>query len=156
MRILLSSIVLSLLLGGFLTACDSNPVEDDHEDHAEEIEGLRLVADGQTLASWTEDEGLSGSVTVSEGAETSVITVEFLDHEGDEVHAEDLSDEFGLDYAIDDEGVVEVVRPADAGRWGFTLRGIRAGKTTIDVILTHVDHPELTGFDIPVIVTEAE
>lgn len=152
---ILPGIVLGLLLAGWLTACDSNPVSDDHDEHADEIHALQLVSGGDTLVVWTEDAGLqSGAIEIDEGADTDLITVEFFTEEGEEVHSDELSDEFELELNIGDATVAQVAQPADAGRWSFLLHGLQAGSTSMELALLHAGHEDLTVREIPVTVVE--
>ncbi len=133
-----------------LAAC-SNPAEDDdHDDHAEEIEGVALVLGGDEVVEVLEAE-VTGSLSVDEGETTDDITVEFLDHDGEEVHAEDLDEEFSLGVEVQGS---EIVTVANTGQWTFTLRGDEAGDTAIRVLLLHDGHADFTTPDIPVTVEE--
>lgn len=154
MHTLFRFIVSGLLLGGILTACDSNPVDDDHDHHAEEVEGLRLVAGQLTMVTY--DGATEDTIFVAIGAETELITVEFLDGDGDEVHADELSDEFSLGYDFGDVDVAAFEQDDEDGRWRFRLRGLQSGSTTMDLHLMHLDHEDFTAFDLPVVVTEVE
>ncbi len=135
-----------VILGG-LTAC-SNPAEDDedHDEHAEEIEGVALVLGDDEVVEVL-DAGVTGSLSVEEGETTGEITVEFLDHDGEEVHAEDLDDEFSLGVEVQGDEIVTVAYPE---RWTFTLHGDEAGDTAIRVQLLHDGHADFTTPDIPV------
>ncbi len=139
------AVIVFLLMSG-LVAC-SNPAEDEDEDHAE-VEGLVLVLGGEEVVRVQEAE-VTGSLTVEAGETTSDITVEFLDHDGDEVHAEDLDSEFSLGVEVRGS---EIVTVANTGRWTFTLHGDEAGDTTIRVQLLHDDHADFTTPDISVTV----
>ncbi len=145
-------LLVSALMGG-LVACD-NPAEDDHDhdDHAEEVEGVALVIGGDEAVRVLEAE-VDGSLTVTEGETTGDITVEFLDHDGEEVHADELDDEFSLGVVVQGDEIVTVAYP---GRWTFTLEGDEAGDTAIRVQLLHNDHADFTTPDISVTVEEAE
>lgn len=139
------AVIVFFVMSG-LVACD-NPAEDDHDEHAD-AEGLALVLGGEEVVRVEEAE-VSGSLTVGVGETTSDITVEFLDHDGDEVHAEDLDEEFSLGVEIRGS---EIVTVANTGRWTFTLQGDEAGDTAIRVQLLHDGHADFTTPDIPVTV----
>lgn len=158
MSIRILSVFLLVLAFG-LTACDENPVDDDHDhgDHAEDIEGLILEMDGAEVVRYADTELREGdTLRAAVGSETSSITVEFLDHDGDHVHADEFGDEFGLNFVFASSGVAEAVQHAGDGRWSFRLRGISADTTSLSVQLTHNDHPDFRTADIPLVVTESE
>ena len=140
------AVIVFLIMSG-LVAC-SNPAEDDDHDEHADAEGLVLVLGGEEVVRVQEAE-VTGSLTVEAGETTSDITVEFLDHDGDEVHAEDLDSEFSLGVEVRGS---EIVTVANTGRWTFTLHGDEAGDTTIRVQLLHDDHPDFTTPDISVTV----
>lgn len=140
-------------LAAGLVACD-NPAEDDHADEHADAEGLVLLLGGDEVVRVEEAE-VDGSLTVEAGKTTSDITVEFLDHDGDEVHAEDLDEEFSLGVEVQGDDIVTVAT-ATAGTWTFTLKGDEAGDTAIRVQLLHEGHADFTTPDISVTVTAAE
>jgi len=135
----------SLIASG-LGACSNPAEEDDHDEHAEEIEGVALVLGGDEVVTVLDAE-VEGSLEVAEGEKTGVITVEFLDHDGEEVHADELDDEFSLDVVVQGSEIVTVEQP---GRWTFELQGDEAGDTAIRVLLLHDGHADFTTPDIPV------
>ena len=139
------AVIVFLIMSG-LVAC-SNPAEDDDHEHAD-AEGLVLVLGGEEVVRVEEAE-VTGSLTVGAGETTSDITVEFFDHDGHEVHAEDLDEEFSLGVEVRGS---EIVTVAYTGRWTFTLQGDEAGDTAIRVQLLHDDHPDFTTPDISVTV----
>ncbi len=140
------AVIVFLLMSG-LVAC-SNPAEDDHEEEHAEAEGLVLVLGGEEVVRVEEAE-VTGSLTVGAGETTSDITVEFIDHDGDEIHAEDLDSEFSLGVEIRGS---EIVTVAYTDRWTFTLEGGDAGDTVIRVQLLHDGHADFTTPDISVTV----
>lgn len=140
-----------VIMGG-LAACDNPAEDDDHDHHAEEVEGAALVLGGDEVVRVLEAE-VTGSLSVAEGETTGNITVELLDHDGEEVHAEDLGDEFSLRVVIQGDEIVTVAYPA---AWTFTLQGDEAGDTAIRVQVLHEGHSDFTTPDIPVKVEEAE
>lgn len=140
------AVIVFLIMSG-LVAC-SNPAEDDHEEEHADAEGLALVIGGEEVVR-VEDAEVTGSLTVEAGETTSDITVEFFDHDGDEVHTEDLDEEFSLGVVVQGSDIVTVAYP---GRWTFTLQGDEAGDTAIRVQLLHDDHPDFTTPDISVTV----
>lgn len=146
-------VFVSVFAGG-LVACD-NPAEDDHDhDEHAEVEGLRLLLDGEEVVHVHEAE-VEGSLTVPAGedgedGETGEITVEFLGHDDEEVHADELDDEFSL--GVVEQGDHEHVHVHEEGRWSFSLHGEEAGDTAIRIMLLHEGHSDFTTPDIPVTV----
>ncbi|MBO6575692.1 MAG: hypothetical protein JJ896_11865 [Rhodothermales bacterium] len=133
----------------FLAACDSNPVDDDdHDDHADEIEGIAVMMNGAEV--WRVLEGEVTCATaqcgfaISAGEETPLISVEFLGHEGEEIHSEDLGAEFSLGHAFATEGIAEFEQHSEDGKWAFHLHGESAGTTGFQLRLLHNDHADFT------------
>ena len=133
----------------FISACDSTDVhDDDHDDHAE-VEGLMLRANGQTLV--TVDEGeVSGTITVPVGDETALILVEFMDHDGDEVHVDEDPD-LSLGHVIGDDSIIEWEQH-EGEDYEFHLKGLSAGTTTLVLELRHGDHADFRTPAITVVV----
>ena len=140
------AVIVFLIMSG-LVAC-SNPAEDDDHDEHADAEGLVLVIGGEEVVRVQEAE-VTGSLTVEAGETTSDIEVEFLDHDGHEVHGEDLDEEFSLGVEVRGS---EIVTVASTGRWTFTLHGDEAGDTAIRVQLLHEGHADFTTPDISVTV----
>ncbi|MEM6644940.1 MAG: hypothetical protein AAF730_01690 [Bacteroidota bacterium] len=132
----------------FISACDSTDVEDDdHEEHAD-VEGLMLRANGATLV--TVDEGeVSGSISVPLGDETSLIFVQFMNHDGETVTIDDP--EFSLGYAIGNTSTIEWEQH-EGEDYEFHLKGLSAGTTTLTLELLHGDHADFKTPAISVVV----
>ena len=147
MRFVRFNLLFVLFLPFALAACSDNPVDDDHDDHAE-AEGMALVINGvevyRVLQGQVSCAQEPCGVTVSPGDETPLITVEFLDADGDEIHAEDLDDGSGLGYEIADETIAAVEQHAEDGAWRFHIQGLQAGTTRMQVMLMHGDHADFT------------
>lgn len=131
----------------FTAGCD-NPVEDNHEDHAD-AHGFILLVDGAEVVR-SEDVVVTDTLFLSLG-DTTVVAVEFLDEDGDHIHDEDLEDDFELDVASTDPDVVEIVSRDD---WSFALRGASADTAVVEVGLLHMpqQHHDLTPREVPVVV----
>ena len=137
---------LTIPLAAALAAC-GNPVKVDlHDEHAE-VDGLRLVYDGVELYRF-----LDGVVRcaqepcgmdVNVGEEKGPISVEFLDHDGDEIHEEDLDDEFELGFEVADLDIVSFEQ--DESKWSFRVQGLRPGEARIRLHLQHAgEHPDFS------------
>lgn len=135
------------LLLSLMAGCDGNPVDDDDHDHAE-VEGLALILNGveiyRVLEGVVSCTPATCGVTVAEGQETALITVEFLDHDGDEIHADDLDDDFSLGHVIADASIAEFEQHAGDGKWSFHVHGEAAGQTRMQLQLLHVGHADFT------------
>ncbi len=121
-----------------LGACSDDPVGlDDHE----EAEGVELVLNGEVVATY--EEGVwTGELEVVEGEETALITVRFIDHDGEAIVPDDDS---YLEVEIGDETVAEFVQ-ATPGEFSGRLQGVAAGDTYAVVRLMHgavgTGHPD--------------
>lgn len=141
-RFILFAAILSSTAG-----CD-NPVEDNHEDHAD-AHGFILLVDGAEVVR-SEEVEVTDTLFLSL-EETTVVAVEFLDEDGDHIHDEDLEGDFALDVASTDPEIVEIVSRDD---WSFGLRGARADTAVIEVGLLHMaqQHYDLAPREVPVVV----
>jgi len=140
---------MAFLLSAFviLTGCDSNPADhdDDHEEHAE-VEGIQVL-DGTTVLYQALDGNISCDaapcgITVSTGQALNGLEVAFIDHDGDEVHSEDLDDEFSLSFTVASPGIAVVEQN---GRFGLNVTGVVPGTTRMQVQLNHDGHADLTS-----------
>ncbi len=142
---LMSVIALGLLAAG----CD-NPVETNGHDHAEDVEGLTLSTEEGELV--LVEGGLTDdTLWVPLDGTTAEIFVEFLDHDGEEIHAEDLEEDFELGWTIADTGVLALDQQ---DTWSFVLEGLTADTTELEIQLLHLPqrHEDFTTPRIPVVV----
>lgn len=127
-----------------LAACD-NPVDNDHEEHAEAF-GLRLVLGGEEVyrvhdLQTTCPQGFCG-IEVAEGEASALIRVDFLDEDENIIDVADLDEDFSLGH--------EILEPATAafeqdGAWTFRIRGSQVGETKLRVMLMHLGEHEDFG-----------
>ncbi|MDA0875467.1 MAG: hypothetical protein O3C45_10465 [Bacteroidetes bacterium] len=128
-----------------LAAC-SNPADhdDDHDDHAD-AHGIRLVSGSTTFYQVLEGEVSCSNapcgITLPVGQSLAGIEVQFLDEEGNEIHAEDLESNFTMSFSVGSPGLAVVEQ---VGRFGLTMRGVVAGTTAMQVVLNHDGHADLT------------
>ncbi|NBW93599.1 MAG: hypothetical protein EBR20_04400 [Bacteroidetes bacterium] len=145
----LFSVVFALL---FLTACDSNPADHDdhdhdhdHDEHAE-AEGIQILNGSAVLYQVLEGEVTCDvapcGISVPAGQSLTGLEVAFIDHDGDEVHSEDLGDEFNMSFTVVNPAVAIVEQN---GRFGLNVRGTVSGTTAMQVLLNHNDHADLTS-----------
>lgn len=140
------------LAGGavLLSAGCDNPVEGDGHDHAEDVVGAVLSTPAGEVA--RSEGGLSDdTLWVPLGGTTDTITIEFLAGDGDEVHVEDLQEDFELGWTVGDADIVGFDQQGD---WSFTLEGLTADTTTLSIQLLHLPqrHNDFTTADIDVVV----
>ncbi|NNE69099.1 MAG: hypothetical protein HKN29_01915 [Rhodothermales bacterium] len=132
-----------------LSACDSNPVDDDdHDEHAAEIEGIAVVMNGAEVWRVLEGEVTCADATcgfaIPAGSDTPLITVEFLDHDGDEIHGDELDSAFSLGHAFSQDGFAAFEQPVETERWTFQLEGVSAGTVAFQLQLLHNGHADFT------------
>lgn len=146
--------VLTLLLfTGILTACSNSTSSDDH-DHSEP-EGFRLKMNGQTIVEQLPDQDVTGAFELTPNQETDLITIFFLDHDGDEFQPEE--DEYSLGYEFESAGVAEFEQHAEDGKWSFHLHAEDSeGMTDLTLMLMHNDHSDFSSQHIHVHVEAAE
>lgn len=155
----LSRILALALVASAFAACDSNPIEDDdgHEHRLTDIHRLELVMNGTAIVV-VEDNDLAGGnpgrIVVEEGEETPLISLEAFDEDGDEIHLDELSDEYSLSYDEGqlDEEVAEFEQHEEE-RWSFHIRGNQSGTAVLQLELMHINHPDFTT---PAITVEVE
>ncbi len=147
---------LSLALAASLVcfACsgcnDDNPVDGDNSVHAE-AEGLVLRLNGVEIV--RVDSGVvSGAINATEGQQTALIHVRFLDADGDEFLPS--SPDFHLGFTIADLSVIEIEQHAGEV-FDFHVTGLEHGQTSLVVRLIHVDHDDFLTPPIPVTVEPA-
>jgi hypothetical protein len=140
----LFSIAFALL---FLTACSSNPAghDDDHDEYAE-VEGIQILQGTAVLYQVLEGDVSCDSspcgVSVAAGQTLSGLEVAWIDHDGDEVHSEDLDTEFTLGFSVVSPGTAVVEQN---GRFGLNITGVVPGTTAMQVQLNHDGHADLTS-----------
>ncbi|MGN8225897.1 hypothetical protein [Gracilimonas sp. BCB1] len=145
--------VLTLFIfAGILTACSNSTSSDDH-DHSEP-EGLRLKMNGQTIVEQLPDQDITGEFELTPGQETDLITIFFLDHDGDEFQPEE--DEYSLGHEFEDQGIAEFEQHSEDGKWSFHLHAESEGITDLTLMLMHNDHSDFSSQHIHVHVEAAE
>lgn len=144
--------IFTLLTAAGLAACGSNPVDDDDDEHSE-ADGLRIVQNGveiyRVLDGQVSCEQESCGINVAEGAETSLITVSFLDVDGDLIHDEDLDEDYSLGFEVADPAVAEAEQRVQDGKWTFRILGKEAGETRMVVKLVHLGDLLHADFQTP-------
>lgn len=130
-----------------LAGCD-NPAsnDDDHDGHSDP-HGVRFIMNDEVLLTYMEGDA-TGQFEVGKDRETAIITAEFLDEDGDEIHGEDLDDEFTLGWEIGNTDLVGIAQHEDDGRWDFRVVGKLAGETTVQFKLMHGEHADFQTPDV--------
>ncbi|MEX0680180.1 MAG: hypothetical protein WD097_02270 [Balneolales bacterium] len=132
-----------------ITACDVIS-HNDHDDHTEPW-GMVLLVGGSEIAK-QED----GNVTYAEGdylefyadQESDLVTVRFLDEDGDRFEPED--EEYSLGWEIGNEDVLEIDQHEEDGKWNFHFVGVGSGETYVRFVLFHGDHSDFTSMDFEI------
>lgn len=146
------------LLAGVVAAC-SNPVsEEDHADpdgiviRAGATEMVRVEGIGPTAE-------VTGALSIEAGAQTPVLTVTFIDHDGDDLTLE--LDEFWLEV-VSSNSATATWQGTEAGSFTGRVSGLTAGAATLSFLLYHGavggGHPEEGGgpYVVPVTVTATQ
>lgn len=149
----IKSVFTFLFLIALATACSNSTSSDDDHEHGD-AEGFRLVINGNTVVEQLPDEDITGEFELAPGVETDLITLYFIDHDGEEFQPEE--DEYSLGYEFDDEGIVEFEQHTEDGKWSFHLHAEAEGVTNMRLMLMHNDHSDFSSQDIHVHVEAAE
>lgn len=125
----------TLLLAG----CN-NPAsnDDDHEEHSEP-HSVEFIENDDTIVTYNEGD-VNGHFDVNSEDETSLITAKFFDEDGDEIHGEDLDDEYSLAWEIANTDIAHIEQHDEDGRWSFHIVGKQTGETTVQFLLQHGDN----------------
>ncbi|MEX0845262.1 MAG: hypothetical protein WD022_08260 [Balneolaceae bacterium] len=144
---LFKTLFASIFLIAFAAAC-SNSASDDHEEHSDP-EGFVLKMNGQNIVTQTPGGTLTGEFELEPGQETDLITLYFLDADGDEFRP--TEDEYTLGYEFEDTGIAEFEQHAEDGKWSFHLHAEEVeDSTNLRLMLMHNGHSDFTTQDIPV------
>lgn len=127
----------------------SNPANSDDEDHLH-AEGAILQMNGEEILRIEGGEFVSNntSLEVDSGDETPLITIFFLDHDGETFHPGD--DHFALNWDKIDTSIAEIEQHEEDGKWSFHLVGQGQGETEVRFRMWHEDEDH-SDFDTPAI-----
>ena len=149
----LKTVFTLFIVAGILTACSNSTSSEDH-DHSEP-EGFRLKMNGQTIVEQLPEQDVTGAFELTPNQETDLITIFFIDHDGDEFQPEE--DEYSLGYEFDDAGVAEFEQHMEDGKWSFHLHAADSeGITDLTLMLMHNDHSDFSTQKIHVHVEAAQ
>ncbi len=123
------------LVGTFvLGACSDDDPTGVDDDHGDDVEGVALVLNGQTIASYDGDSARwTGEMEVVVGEETAHIDVRFVNGNGDAVT---LDADFYLEVDVTDESIAEFEQDTP-GEFGGHLHGVAVGETDVVFKLMH-------------------
>lgn len=128
-----------------LTACKNPASSDDHDEH-QHAEGAVLKMNGGEIVRIEDGAVQSGQIEVAEGEETSLITIYFLDEDGNEFQPDEP--DYTLRWDQIDESIAEVEQHDEDGKWGFHIHGVAQGNTTLRLRLWHEGEGH-SDFDTP-------
>ncbi len=149
---LINKLFLFSVMGLFVLSACSNSTGADDDDH-EDAEGFRLTLSGQTVVEQLPDQDLTGGFTIQQGQETALITIYFIDHDGEEFQPEDDDDSLG--YLFSADGIAEFEQHEEDGKWSFHIHAEAVGTTNLTLRLMHDDHSDFDSQAIPITVTAA-
>lgn len=125
------------------------PVHVEH--HTVTAVGCKLTLDGVDVVT-VNGSAITGSLELTSGETTALITVSFLDPDGDWIQPDDEDYTAGLTVTGSNFTV-----QSDAGdRYQFTASGTEAGSGQLQIELFHVDHAHYTSPQIPVNTTAGD
>ncbi len=142
-----------ILIGMFLitTSCE----DDDHEHDEEHTDADGFVLEDENGSEvYREFEGaIEGSVSLSVG-DTLVLSVHFLDHDGNEIEHEEEDDELVVSENDANIAIVEVEEHEEEHHGaGLHVIGVSAGSTNFKLQLMHDGHADYTSTNnVPVVV----
>ncbi len=129
--------LLFLLVSGLFIACDnSTSSEEDHEDAS----GFRLIMNGQTVVEQLPGGTLTGEFELTPGEETALITIYFLDEDGDQFQPDEP--EFSLGATFSADGIAEFEQHEEDGTWSFHIHAEAEGITNMTLQLMHNGHSD--------------
>lgn len=144
----ISIITLSALI---FVSCD-NSTSSEEEEHSDPA-GVRLIMNGQTVVEQLPGGTLTGEFELTPGEETPLITIYFLDDDGDQFQPDEP--EFSLNAVFETDGIAEFEQHEEDGKWSFHIHAEAEGITDMTLQLMHNGHSDFNTQDIHVHV-EAE
>lgn len=126
----------------FFAGCSNPASNDDHEEHSDP-DTVEFLINEEVIVSYTySSKTTEGQFNVNVDDQTPLITAEFKDEDGNEIHAEDLDDEYSFIWNKANTDIAEVVQSNSDGRWEFRITGKAAGETAVKFTLDHNGHPD--------------
>lgn len=125
-----------------LLACDTTSSDDDHDHHADDVDGLELLHNGEVYIRYFDGEVLELEHAHYYVGEEYKFTVRFLDHDGDHLHADEFDDSYSLNWDIEDEEILSIEQHEGDGRWEFHLIPLHEGESKVQFLLWHGSHAD--------------
>ena len=129
---------------------DDNPADHDHDEHAEAF-GFVLYNSGAEVVRY-EQGVVTGELDVGLEKETALLTVRFLNEEGDSF-TPDANDGYSLGWEVTDSAIAEVEWHEEDGLWAFHVIGEGLGETTMVIKLNHNGHSDFVSLPFEIHVT---
>lgn len=149
-RINLISVVKSLVLFSaislFAISC-SNSTSGEEEEHNEPA-GFVLKMNGQIMVQQLPGQDVTGEFELTQGEETDLITIYFLNDEAEEFQPEEA--EYSLGYEFETDGIAEFEQHTEDGKWSFHIHAESEGITDMQLKLMHGDHSDFSTQSIHV------
>lgn len=139
-----SAILVFIISIGILLAGCSNPADSNEEEHPHP-EGAVFKMNGEEILRYENGEP-SSSIDVNEGGETPLITIYFLDEEGNEFQPDEP--ENSLNWKDIDTSIAKIEQHDEDGKWSFHVHGQAQGSTTVTFQLFHDGHSDFDIQDI--------
>ena len=150
----ISIAVFGIVLCAFFAACgDDNSASTDQHEHFE-VEGWNLYWPDWSLA-YSVYRGKVDSkykeLHVNANCLSEHLNIKFLDENKKEV-AGPKDDEHSLGWEVGDKKILDIEWE---GGWGFHLKGVKEGKTTLILKVNHHDHADARTPEISIVVDKA-
>jgi hypothetical protein len=146
--------LLSFLLCAFFAACgDDNSTSTDQHEHFE-VEGWNLYWPDWSLAYSVyrgKIDEKHNELHVNANCLSEHLNIKFLDESTKEI-AGPKDDEHTLGWEVGDKKILDIEWE---GGWGFHLKGVKEGKTTLILKVNHHDHADARTPEISIIVDKA-
>ena len=144
----ISFLIVLILSITLFTACD-----DTHDHDHMDVVGLEIRLDGQTLVSQARNPQsgqieVTGTIDVESGETTQMLTVVFIDPDGDALQITD--NDFSLGLNPTNTATMTIHHNASQARWGFTVEGKQTGTEAIQISLFHGTHADFESRPITV------
>ena len=142
-----------ILIGMFLITTSCEDDDHEHDDEHTDADGF-VLEDENGSEVYREFEGaIEGSVSLSVG-DTLVLSVHFLDHDGNEIeHEEDEEHEEEDELVVSENDANIAIVEVEEHEAGLHVIGVSAGSTNFKLQLMHDGHADYTSTNnVPVVV----
>jgi hypothetical protein len=149
----LKFLAVSLFCLMFAACADDNSASTDQHEHFE-VEGWNLYWPDFSLAYHVYRGKVDkdhGELRVNANCLSEHLNIKFLDEDEKEI-AGPKDDEHSLDWTVGDKKILDIEWE---GGWGFHLKGVKEGETTLILKVNHHDHADARTPEIKVVVDKA-